>query len=84
MHEYREIFTKLKLHSHQDYKLCFKKKASSLRLYLPRLKWTMNKTLIFFRIRSMFLKSNESEAEFTKIKMKKEQNHEFLQNLRYV
>ena len=32
------------------------KKLSRLKLYLPRLKWTMNETLIFFKIQHMYKK----------------------------
>ena len=51
-------------------------KASSLKLYLPRHKWTMNETLISLKY-VMCWKSIKSEAVFTKTQMNNEWNINF-------
>ena len=48
-------------------------------LYLPRQMWTMNETLIFFKIRRV-LKNIDNEAVFTKTDGNNKWNVNFLQN----
>ena len=59
-------------------------KVSRLKLYLPREKWTMNETLIFFKIQAVLKKSIETEAVFTKREMNNEWNVDFRQNRSFV
>ena len=86
--EIEAVFTKIEINNEWNVNSlqntrCVEK-VSRQKLYLPKLKWTMNKTLILTKICAVLKKSIETEAVFTKIEMNNEWNVNSFQNTRCV